>query len=485
VVGSAVGIGLSVGLAAAMVPLRPHIDVGTAGLVMVIPVVAGVSIGGNLAGLVSVVAGFLAYDYALVPPYDTLRVGAGRGMTTLAVYVVVMALVARVVARLDEARRASRQRERTAQRLFVLSELLLSDQPVERLARTIVEGVRDSFEVAGAALLISVDDHLEVEAASGVGVDEAALAPLRPGAHLPVALSTDRSSDFLQILALATPDRPVGLLALAGVPEDPAVRDVLPGLANHLALALERSQLHERIRRAELLEEIDRLRHALVGAVSHDLRTPLAAMKVASSALLEQSGALSEADVEELHGLIDTQTDRLSRIVNNVLDMTRIQAGVLEVRRRSRSVDDLIAASLAAVGPMLDGRVVDVRIPPSLPPVDVDEVLVEQAIANLVDNAHRHGPPGTAVVVDARDAGGDRVAVRVTDRGPGVPRAERQAIFDSFVRFDTGGRAGLGLAIARAFVEAHGERVWVEDGPGGGARFVVTLPVAVSTPAPA
>lgn len=476
--GSAVGVGLSLVLGAAMLPLRSHLSVATTGLVLVVPVVAGVAVGGYVAGLVSVLAGFLVYDFAFIRPYWTLTVGAAQNWVALGVYVVVMVLVAQVVSRLEMATAMSRSREANAKRLFEISRILLVDEPIPDLAQTIVDAVRDLFGFAGAALLLSVEGTLEVVAASGEGVGEADLSALRPESRLPVPLSQDRSDGGVHTLALATSERPVGLLVLAGVPTTPAVRELLPALANHLATALERAELHERVRRAELLEEVDRLRHALVGAVSHDLRTPLATIKVASSTLVDPTSRLSASDTNELHSLIDTQTDRLTRIVNDVLDMTRIQAGALELRREPRSTLDLVAAAVSALRPALDDRPIEVTVPPSLPLVWVDNLLMEQVLSNLLDNADRHAPPGTPLLVKASLDGPDKVAVSVTDSGPGVPPNERLAIFDTFVRFDTGGRAGLGLAIAKAFVEAHGERIWVEEAPGGGARFVFTLPVA-------
>jgi two-component system sensor histidine kinase KdpD len=294
-------------------------------------------------------------------------------------------------------------------------------------------------------------------------------------------LSTDRTGAGIQTLALATSGRPVGLLALAGAPPRAEIREVLPALANQLALALERAQLHERVRRAELLEEADRLRHALVGAVSHDLCTPLATIKVASSTLVNPTAILTEADIAELYDLIDTQTDRLTRIVNNVLDMTRIQAGVLQPKYDLWSVSHLLSDAVTALRPSLEDRPVELHVSPWLPPVRVDRQLVEQVLANLLENADRHGPPGTVITVEVALHNSDAVAVSVTDSGPGVRRGEHETIFDTFVRFDTGGRAGLGLTIAKAFVEAHGGHIWVEDAPGRGARFVFTLPVASTT----
>lgn len=477
VLGSAVGIGLTLALGSALLPLRSHLSVATIGLVLVVPVVAGVVAGGFTAGLVCVLAGFLVFDLVFTPPYYTLTVSDGQNWAALAVYVVVMVLVARVVSSLEEARTLARSREANARGLFELSELVLADKAVPQLAQTIVDGVRESFSLNGVALLLSADDRLQVAASSGEPIGETALSRLRPESHLPVPLRGDPSGSGIQTLALATSGRPVGLLALDGT-LSPVIWELLPALANHFAIALERSQLHERVRHAELLEEIDRLRHALVGAVSHDLRTPLATIKVASSTLLEPTSKLSESDTSELHSLIDTQTDRLTRIVNDVLDMTRIKAGVLEPRYQTHHPLDLVSAATSMLGSSLKDRHVDVMVPARLPLVLVDNVLIEQVLCNLLDNADRHAPPGTQITVQADLQGPNRIEISVSDSGPGVPPAERQGVFDTFVRYDTGGRAGLGLAIAKAFVEAHGERIWVEDAPAGGARFAFTVPVA-------
>jgi two-component system sensor histidine kinase KdpD len=270
-------------------------------------------------------------------------------------------------------------------------------------------------------------------------------------------------------------------MALRGAPSSRAEQELLRAFANHLALALERAGLRDDAVRARLLEEVDRLRRALVGAVSHDLRTPLATIKVSASALLENGASLSPGDLKELAELIDAQADRLDRLVSNLLDMTRIQSGALELRRQPAAVADLVDEALLVLG--RGGRPGDIRwrAPADLPLVDVDHVLVRQVLANLVDNALRHSPAGAPVTVSARRVAGDKVEVGVTDSGPGVPRAEQERIFQMFSRREAGGRGGLGLAISQAFVEAHGERIWVEDAGGRagakGARFAFTLPV--------
>ena len=471
-----VGIVLAVGLAAALVPFRTHLSIATAALVFVLPVVAGVVTGGFRAGVASVVAGFVVYDYGFVPPYNRLRVGNLQDWVALAVYAVVMVAVSRVVAHLESARSEAQTRAADAARLFELSELLVEDRSVAELLKTIVGAVRTVFEVPGVALLVPQAGRLEIAASAGGALTPDELRGLEPLSGVPVSLGAGPGRpDEIQTVVLTAAGRPVGLLAMRGMPTREADRALLRTFANHAALALERVNLRERALRSEVLEEVDRLRHALVGAVSHDLRTPLATMKVASSTLLHPPNPLSSADTDELHALIDVETDRLTRLVTSLLDMTRIDAGALVVRRGPVAVEDLLRSAVESLLPTLGDRHVDVIVPEGLSAVDIDHVLISQVLANLLDNALRHAPPSSVITV-AAEMRDDRIAISVTDRGPGVPPAEREGVFDRFVRFDSGGRAGLGLTIAKTFVEAHNQHIWVEDGAEGGARFIFTLP---------
>ncbi len=478
--GSILGILIALGLGAAMLPLRAHLSVATTALVLVVPVVAGVIVGGFPAGVTSVAAGFLVYDFAFIPPYYTLTVGRAQNWVALGVYAVVMLLVAQVVTHLESARSQAQRKAVETRRLYDLSELLVKDRSLGDLLETIVTAVRTVFEVPGVALLLPVEGRLTIAASAGEIMPPEQLRQLDPESRIPVSMGTAAPvHDRLQAVALSASDRPIGLLALRGLPVSAADRALLRTFANHAALAVERAQLREQALRSQLLEEVDRLRRALLGAVSHDLRTPLATMKVASTTLLDRTVSLSDADTDELHGLIDAQTDRLTRLVTSLLDMTRFQTGALEIHRESWSILDLVSETLTSLRSALGSRPVEVILPEWLPPVDVDHLLVGQVLANLLENAHRHAPPESPITVAAAVRAG-RLVISVTDSGPGVPPEELEAVFDSFVRFDTGGRSGLGLAIAKTFVQAHGEHIWVEDAPGAGARFVFTLPLAVT-----
>jgi two-component system sensor histidine kinase KdpD len=466
-----------------MVPLRGHINVATPALVLVVPVVAGVAVGGFAAGLVATALCFLVYDFVFLPPYYTLYVDRAEDWVALGVYAVVMVLVARVVAAANLAKAESEQSAREVRRLFDLSEMLVRELPAPKLLDTIVSSVKSGFNLEGVALLLpGADGGLEVVASAGVPLSELDTQRLSARAEGPVHLVPVAAAGggYFQTVALVATGQAIGLLAVRGSGGPKAEQELLRAFANHLALALERARLREEAVRARLLEEIDTLRRALVGAVSHDLRTPLATIKLSASALVDSGASLSPEDIKELAELVDAQADRLDRLVSNLLDMTRIQSGALELRRQPAALGDLVDEALLVLGRSGRSAEVDLVVPDDLPLVDVDHVLVRQVLANLLDNALRHSPPRGAVTVPAQRGADGKVEVRVTDSGPGVPPAERERIFQVFNRREAGGRGGLGLAIVQAFLEAHGERIWVEDaGPVArprGASFVFTLP---------
>jgi two-component system sensor histidine kinase KdpD len=464
---------------AILLSIRSNIDVSTAGLVLVIPVVVGAVVGGFFAGTVSVVTGFLVYDFWFVPPYGTLTVGTTQNWTALVVYAAVMLLVVRVVTGLDSARLAARRGDETMRRLSDLSEQLVGDQPVEDLLKIIVDTAHHVFGVSGVSLLVLHEERLFVAASAGEELTLQELHRLEPGSGLTVSVGTANiSSSSLRTIALSASGRPIGILAMRGLPESSIERAVLTTFANDAALAIERAQLREQALRSQLLEQVDRLRRGLMGAVSHDLRTPLATIKVASSTLSNDAGTLSGAEMRELYFLIEIEADRLTRLVTNLLDMTRIESGVLRAKQCPAPVSELVDDALAVLGPSLGADAVKVSLCGSLPSVNVDRLLVVQVLINLLDNAARHAPPDSVIEVTA-DLRAGKVVVAVEDAGTGVAIGDREAVFDRFAQFDTGGRAGLGLTIARTFVEAHGERIWCEGSKYGGARFAFSLPAVL------
>ena len=284
-------------------------------------------------------------------------------------------------------------------------------------------------------------------------------------------------------VALVASNRPVGLLVLQEVQFARQDRALLGTFANQAALAVERAQLQDQALRTRLLEEIDRWRGAMMGAVSHDLRTPLASIKTAVSSLRQDNAGLSEVDEADLLELIEQQSDRLARLVTNLLDMTRVESGALAVRPTLIPFDELVAEALAAVDSLVPASRVCLEPSTDLPLLDIDHVLIGQVLANLLENAARLSPPERPIRIGARAVGEPAkplVEISVADEGPGIAPGERERVFEMFSQNSGGGRAGLGLAIAKAFVEAHGGSIWIDPTTTRGARVVFTVPAAAT-----
>ena len=308
------------------------------------------------------------------------------------------------------------------------------------------------------------------------------------GGHTTSLGLTPRDAPARISLALVAGNRPVGLLVLQDVALAEVDRRLLGAFANQAALAVDRARLREEALRARLLEEVDRWRSALMGAASHDLRTPLAGIKTAVSSLRQVDAHLDAADRAELLELIEQQTDRLARLVSNLLDMTRVESGALELRPAPVPFDELVAEALGSLSEILPPERVAVHAPRDLPLLHIDFVLVSQVLANLLENAERLAPAGSPITVRAQLApgsAGTMAEISVSDDGPGIAPQERERVFEMFSQTGGGGRAGLGLAIAKAFVEAHGGLIWIDPDVPRGARIVFTVPceALVATPA--
>ena len=233
----------------------------------------------------------------------------------------------------------------------------------------------------------------------------------------------------------------------------------------------------EAAREAAIVRRSDELKTALLRAVTHTLRTPLASIKASVSGLRQPGAAYNDEDRAELLAEIEEETDRLNRLVTNLLNASRLEAGGLELHPHPQDLRELIEAVVARMQPVLAAHPVCVDIPDGLPPVRCDYPQIDQVLTNLLENAANHTSPGTKVVARARAQDG-AIRVEIVDDGRGIPIEERERLFRPFERGQTrAGGTGLGLTIARGFVEAHGGRLWLEDGPSAGARFVFTLPL--------
>jgi two-component system sensor histidine kinase KdpD len=289
-------------------------------------------------------------------------------------------------------------------------------------------------------------------------------------------------------LPLLTSERTAGVLALYPPPQreslSPDQLHLLESFTNQTALAIERARLSEATERGQLQIETERMRSALLSSVSHDLRTPLAAITGAASGLLQRRETLDERS-RELAQIAFEEAERLNRLVGNLLDMTRLEAGSLEVEKEWQPLEEVVGSAIARLTDSLADHPLTTRLPDDLPLVAIDSVMIEQVLVNLLENAVKYTPPGTPIELSAW-AEDQAVVVEVADRGAGLPPGEEERIFDKFyrVRPSVAGGVGLGLAISRAIAAAHGGRLWASNrpAPAGGASFRFTLPLAGEPP---
>ncbi|MBZ6252821.1 sensor histidine kinase KdpD [Streptomyces olivaceus] len=421
--------------------------------------VAAALLGGLYPALASAAVGSLLLNWFFTPPVNRITIADPRNILALAIFVGVALSVASVV---DLAARRTHQAARLRAESEILSFLAGDVLRGETSLETLLERVRETFGMESAALLEREGDVAPWTCAG------------RAGSGPPV----DRPED-------ADVDMPVGdhmALALTGRVLPAEDRRVLAAFAAQAAVVLDRRRLREEADRARALAEGNRIRTALLAAVSHDLRTPLAGIKAAVTSLRSDDVAWSEEDRAELLEGIEEGADRLDHLVGNLLDMSRLQTGTVTPLIREIDVDEVAPMALGGVS---EGSA-ELDIPETLPMVAVDAGLLERAMANLVENAVKYSPAGRAVLV-AASALADRVEVRVVDRGPGVPDEAKDRIFEPFQRYGDaprGAGVGLGLAVARGFAEAMGGTLNAEDTPGGGLTMVLTLR-AVARPAPA
>ncbi|MEU8852028.1 ATP-binding protein [Streptomyces sp. NPDC048564] len=423
--------------------------------------VAAALLGGLLPALASATVGSVLLNWFFTPPVHTWTIADPRNMVAIAVFFAVAASVASVV---DLAARRTQQAARLRAESEILSFLAGSVLRGETSLEALLERVRETFGMESVALLERNSDVDPWTCAGSMGNQR------------PVARPED-----------ADVDMPVGdhmALALSGRVLPAEDRRVLAAFAAQAAVVLDRQRLQHEADQAKELAEGNRIRTALLAAVSHDLRTPLAGIKASVSSLRSDDVAWSEDDQAELLAAIEDGADRLDHLVGNLLDMSRLQTGTLTPLIREIDLDEVVPVALVGIPDPESDVVMD--IPETLPMISVDKGLLERVVANVVENAVKYSPDGDPVTVSA-SALADRVEVRVVDRGPGVPDEAKSRIFEPFQRYGDAPRGdgvGLGLAVARGFTEAMGGTLTAEDTPGGGLTMVLTLPAASSHASP-
>ena len=436
--------------------------------------------------IASAALGVLCFDFFFVPPRFSFAVADTQYILTFLVMFVVAVVITELTAHIREQAESSRLSEMRTAAMHALSRDLASTRGLDSILQVAVSHMAQVFDSDVIALIPGPGGRLEEKAASGEKRDlddkERSVAQWVFDLGQSAGLGTQTLPVVNALYApLVGSQGPAGVLRV-----QPRVRErllipdqmlLLESFAHQIGLALEVDRLQENAKEALIEAERERLRSSLLSSVSHDLRTPLAGIIGSVTSLLQSGASLASVKSRELLENIQSEGERLSRLVHNLIETTRLESGAVRLHKEPHPLEELVGSALERMDKLLNGRKVTTSLPEDLPLVPLDSVLMEQVFINLLENAARHTPAGTPIEILAK-AGPGLVTIEVADRGPGLHEDELERVFEKFYHAKSPqAGAGLGLAICRAVVDAHGGRIWAENRPGGGASFRFTLPV--------
>jgi two-component system sensor histidine kinase KdpD len=446
---------------------------------------SAVYLGRGPAIMVSILS-VAVFDFFFVPPRLTLAVTDTEYLLTFLGLLIVGLVISHLTAQVREQAEAASRREAQTAALYELSRDLTVAAGLEAVTQTIITTISQTFS-REAAVFLPEGASLKTYAASPgltIAENELAVASWTYKSSKLAGRGTDTLPDAsMRYLPLKTPRGVVGVLGVK--PFDPTKsltpdqRRLLDAFANQIALAIERTRLIEQARQTELLEITEKLQTALLNSISHDLRTPLVTITGALSSLADDAPALDDDARRSLIQTAREEADRLNRLVGNLLDMTRLEAGVIRINSEDCDVQDLIGAALAECEARLRDRPVRIDIPPELPLVPMDFVLVERVLVNVIDNALKYSPVGSLIEIQAFTSNAF-VEICVADQGIGIPTEDLARVFDKFYRVQRPGNVsgtGLGLSISKGIIEAHGGFIGAENRKDGGTLITIALPL--------
>lgn len=459
-------------LLAALLAVRDETTPLSKGFGLMAVVIAAAFIGGLGPGIFASTLGFLIFNFVFIPPYGSLAIEKAEDVVVLFVFLGLSVLISAILSLETQRREASESRERELEILNELSRDLVTNPPGPSSYHAALGHIVRLFGFAAGSLFTPGRNGTEAL------VEQATIGA--PPGTITTGWNPEAGSAPLRI-PLSAAGRNLGLLVLTGTAGPLVEREsrVLNAFCNELALVLERDRLIAVAEEADVYRRTDQIRRSLLGAVSHELRSPLAAIKASVTDLLAPDAPQDSQYAREVLEAVNAETDRLDRLITNLLDMSRIDAGALLARVQASDLSE--AAS--SCGRRLEGTWPQHRVRTAVPPdaqlVLADPVFLERVLTNLLENAAKASPPGWIDLEATRD--GAEVVMRVIDHGPGIPAEVRDQVFQPFYALDRRNSRpgkGLGLAISRGFLDAMGGSIWIEDTPGGGATFAFRLPAS-------
>jgi two-component system sensor histidine kinase KdpD len=468
-------LGTIVAVTLASLLLSPWIDPRSVALIYLVAVVALAMRLGRGPVYLAAALSALSWDFLFLPPRFTFRISRLEDGIMFGMYFVVAVAMGHLIARIRARERMDRRREERSTALYLLTLELGDASTWERIERTVVENVERVFKGRASLLLPDAAGKLRGDLSDKeMSAAQWAFEHGKPAGRFTDTLPMSET----MYVPLQTTGGVLGILGMnwrQSIPPTLEQRNMLDAFLRHIALVLDRQRLRDAEAQTRILAESERLSQALLNSISHELRTPIAAIQSAASGLQENGGSSLQ---KTLVGEIREAGARLNRLVSNLLDMTRLESGRVKPHLDWCDVSDLVHLALKRVEKEMAVHPVNVIVPSGLPLVRMDFVLMEQAVVNLLLNAAVHTPPGTAVQISvAIDSG--MLALMVADKGPGLPPGTLDRIFEKFYRAPAApaGGTGLGLSIVKGFVEAQGGRVHADNRAGGGAVFTIRLPL--------
>jgi len=445
------------------------VNATTAGFAYLLGILAIAATWGLIESVAASVAAMLCFNYYFLPPVGMFTIADPQNWVALFAFLATALVASHLSDREKKQADDAKRRQRETEQLYALSRAILLTDPSQSVGSQAARHISEIFECPGVALY----DAKTAEVFRG-GADD--LLDIEAKLKQVAVQGNNFVAPPLFVAAILLGGQPIGSLALKGS----SLSDgALQALLNLVAIALERVRMEEAANRADAARQSEEFKSTLLDAIAHEFKTPLTSIKAASTSMLSDSPSLTP-QFRELAAIIDEETDRMNQLVTEAVRMSQIDAGKIRLERESVDVAQLLAKVVDHFESQAAGRPLRLNPSSNLPLVSADQELLSLALRQLIDNALKYSPPASPIGVVA-DLEGDRIVVRVHDRGPGIPERERERIFDKFYRRgdvkDRVPGTGLGLYIAREILRTHGGDLWIESEPGEGSEFCAGLPV--------